>query len=206
MIGHRINKRTVLVGLYLLVNFGVNVYFAPHHAIREMLLYIYIFFLKKYLFWLSPFWHYTYHCWHSLPQISLEMACTIFLLNNSMCDGLIELRVDSLSWVGFPGGTVAKNLPASAGSTGDTHSILGLGISPEVGNGNPLQYSCLENTWTEEPSGLQSMGLQRVSHDWALTLKWSLLVFLLTLSLNMICNKKSLCFIQLRRDLTKNVV
>ena len=126
------------------------------------------------------------------------MACTIFLLNNSMCDGLIELRVDSLSWVGFPGGTVAKNLPASAGNTGDTHSILGLGISPEVGNGNPLQYSCLENTWTGEPRGLQSMGLQRVSHDWVLTLKWSLLVFLLTLSLNMICNKKSLCFIQLR--------
>ena len=26
------------------------------------------------------------------------------------------------------------------------------------GNGNPLQYSCLENPWTEEPGGLQSMG------------------------------------------------
>ena len=28
------------------------------------------------------------------------------------------------------------------------------------GNGNPLQYSCLENPWTEEPGGPQSMGLQ----------------------------------------------
>ena len=31
---------------------------------------------------------------------------------------------------------------------------------PWEGNGNPLQYSCLENLWTEEPVGLQSMGLQ----------------------------------------------
>ena len=33
------------------------------------------------------------------------------------------------------------------------------------GNGNPLQYSCLENSWTEEPGGLQSMGSQKVGHD-----------------------------------------
>ena len=42
----------------------------------------------------------------------------------------------------LPGGTVVKNLPASAGDTG---SIPGLGRSPGEGNGNPLQYSCLEN-------------------------------------------------------------
>jgi len=39
--------------------------------------------------------------------------------------------------------------------------------SPGEGNGNPFQYSCLENPWTEEPGGLQSMGLQRVRHDLA---------------------------------------
>ena len=33
------------------------------------------------------------------------------------------------------------------------------------GNGTPLQYSCLENPWTEEPGGLQFMGLQRVGYD-----------------------------------------
>ena len=33
---------------------------------------------------------------------------------------------------------------------------------PGEGNGNPLQYSCLEIPWTEEPVGLQAMGLQRV--------------------------------------------
>ena len=30
--------------------------------------------------------------------------------------------------------------------------------SPGAGHGNPLQYSCLENPWTGEPGGLQSMG------------------------------------------------
>ena len=40
----------------------------------------------------------------------------------------------------FPGGPVVKNLPANAGS------IPGLGRSPGEGNGNSLQYSCLENS------------------------------------------------------------
>ena len=43
---------------------------------------------------------------------------------------------------GLPGGSVLKNLPANAGVSG---LILGLGRSPGEGNGNPLQYSCLEN-------------------------------------------------------------
>ena len=44
--------------------------------------------------------------------------------------------------MGFPGGSVLKNLPANAGEVG---SIPGLGRSPREGNGNPLQYSCLGN-------------------------------------------------------------
>ena len=42
------------------------------------------------------------------------------------------------------GGTVVKNLHASAGDTRDMGSIPGSGRSSEGGNGNPLQYSCLE--------------------------------------------------------------
>ena len=41
-----------------------------------------------------------------------------------------------------PGGVVVKNPPANAGNEG---SILGWGRCPGAGNGNPLQYSCLEN-------------------------------------------------------------
>ena len=55
-----------------------------------------------------------------------------------------------------------KNLPDNAGDAG---SIPGWGRSPGDGNGNPLQYSCLGNPWTEEPDWLRSMGLQRVRHN-----------------------------------------
>ena len=48
--------------------------------------------------------------------------------------------------VGFPGGSVVKSRPATAGDAGDVGLILGLGRSPGEGNGNPLQYSCLENS------------------------------------------------------------
>ena len=48
--------------------------------------------------------------------------------------------------LGFPGGTEVKNPPANAGDTRDTGSISGLGRSPGGGNGNLIQYSCLENS------------------------------------------------------------
>ena len=41
--------------------------------------------------------------------------------------------------------TVVRNPLASAGDLGDEGSIPGSGRSPAEGNGNPLQYSCLEN-------------------------------------------------------------
>ena len=48
-------------------------------------------------------------------------------------------------YMGFPGGAVVKNLPANAGDVGDASLIPGLGRFPGGGNGNQLQYSCLEN-------------------------------------------------------------
>ena len=41
---------------------------------------------------------------------------------------------------------VVKNLPVNEGDARDTGSIPGLGRSPGKGNGNPVQYSCLENS------------------------------------------------------------
>ena len=49
---------------------------------------------------------------------------------------------NELIWKGFPGGSEVK---ASAWNAGDPGSIPGLGRSPGAGNGNPLQYACLEN-------------------------------------------------------------
>ena len=43
----------------------------------------------------------------------------------------------------FPGGTVVQNPPANAE---DVSSVPGSGRSPGIGNGNALQYSCLENS------------------------------------------------------------
>ena len=68
---------------------------------------------------------------------------------------------------GFPDGSDCKE---SACNAGDLGLIPGSGRIPGEGNGNPFQYSCLENPWTEEPGGLQSMASQRVRYDWGLTL------------------------------------
>ena len=48
---------------------------------------------------------------------------------------------------------VAKNLPASARDTGDIGLIPGSGRSPEGGNGNLLQYTCLDNPTDRGPGG-----------------------------------------------------
>ena len=48
------------------------------------------------------------------------------------------------------GGPVVKNLPANAGDLGDMDFITGWGGSSGIENGNPLQYSCLENLMDRE--------------------------------------------------------
>ena len=63
--------------------------------------------------------------------------------------------------LGFLDGTVVKNPPANAGDIRDMGSIPESGTSPRVGDGTPLQYSCLKIPWTEEPGRLQSMGVAK---------------------------------------------
>ena len=59
---------------------------------------------------------------------------------------------------------VVKNPPAQARDIREVGLIPGSGRSLGGGHGNPLQFSCLENSWTEEPGGLQSTWSQRVEH------------------------------------------
>ena len=73
-----------------------------------------------------------------------------------------EIKIHNLTpyipgWVSLMVQTV-KNL--SACSAGDLALSPGSGRSSGEGSGNPLQYSCLGNPWTEETEGLQSMGSQ----------------------------------------------
>ena len=67
--------------------------------------------------------------------------------------------------LGFLGGSDSKESSCYAGVLG---SIPGLGSYPGEGNGNPLQYSCLENSMDRGACGLQSMVSQRVGHKWAI--------------------------------------
>ena len=68
---------------------------------------------------------------------------------------------------------VVKNLPADAGSVRDAGSILGSGRSSGGGHGNPLQYSCLENStdrgaWQAiySPRGhKESYTTEQITHD-----------------------------------------
>ena len=61
-----------------------------------------------------------------------------------------------------------KNAPSNVGGARDAVSIPGSGIFPGEGNGNPLQCSCLEILWSEEPGGLYSpWGCKTAGHDLA---------------------------------------
>ena len=64
----------------------------------------------------------------------------------------------------FPDSSVVKNLPTNAG---DVSSIPGSGRCPEEGNGNPFWYSYLENPMDRGAWRTNSIGLQRVGHDWS---------------------------------------
>ena len=91
------------------------------------------------------------HCQASAPGIPGER------LNPQVCPFYLEAS-NSI----FPGGSAGKE---SACNAGDLGSIPGLGRSPGEGNGYPLRILACSIPWTEEPSRLQSMGLQGTGHD-----------------------------------------
>ena len=63
---------------------------------------------------------------------------------------------------GFPRSSVSKE---SACNAGDPGSIPGLARSPGEGNGNPLQYSCLENLMDRGAWQATAHGVTRVRHN-----------------------------------------
>ena len=77
------------------------------------------------------------------------------LLNNQIVILVFRVFLKLFLKMGLPDGSDGK---ASACNAGDPGSIPGLKRSPGEGNGNPLQYSCLENP--------MDRGLQRVGHNW----------------------------------------
>ena len=63
---------------------------------------------------------------------------------------------------------LVKNLPASAGNAGDVGLSLGQEDPPEYKTATHSSILAWKILWTEEPGGLQSMGLQRVRHNLAI--------------------------------------
>ena len=84
-----------------------------------------------------------------------------------LCLWIYVLFTDNL-W-DFPGGSHSKE---SACKAGDPGSIPGLGRSPGEGNGNPLQYSCLESPLDTGAWRATVHGSQRVGHNWAELTHW----------------------------------
>ena len=69
------------------------------------------------------------------------LKCTRIIL------GMMKMSCNWIVVMGWlPRGTVVKNLPVNAEDARDGGPIPGWGRSPDVGNGNPLQYSCLEHS------------------------------------------------------------
>ena len=72
-----------------------------------------------------------------------------------------------LTSMGFPGGSVEKNLPAVVGDVKNMGLIPGLGKLPGEGNGNPLWYSCLKNPTDRGALWAIVHGVARVRYDLA---------------------------------------
>ena len=107
--------------------------------------------------WLSKTPDRSFPC---LPCRCLTLPHTSLHLVESVTCILWDTHLMQLSLSFLPSlvAQMVKNLPANAGDPGSI---------PGAGHGNPLQYSCLENPMDRETGGLQSMGSQRVRHDWA---------------------------------------
>ena len=103
------------------------------------------------------------------PPWACFFFCKMKITSNSQNVAFIKsMKRQTLG--GFPGGAAIKNSPANAGDTRRAGSILGSGKSPAVGNGSPLQYSCLENpmdrgTWRATVHGVTKSWTQL--SDWA---------------------------------------
>ena len=98
--------------------------------------------------------------WRGEGEINAESNMETYITTGKV-GSQWEFVVSGNSNRGSFGGSESKE---SARNAGDPGSIPGLGRSPGEGNGNPLQYSCLENPMEGGAGGLQSMGSQRVRH------------------------------------------
>ena len=84
--------------------------------------------------------------------MEVQLIYNVSISAAQQSDLVIHIFFGAVVGGSFPGGTAVKNPPANAGSTRVVvvGSVPGSERSPGVGNGNPLQYSCLENSMDRE--------------------------------------------------------
>ena len=101
--------------------------------------------------------HFQLLFWNIFLSVSYVLHCACRLLN--LTRHTIEIKIMLPRWLSGKGSTCQYR-------DCRRHELIPcLERSPGGGNSNPLQYSCQENSRTEQPGGLQSMGSQRVRHD-----------------------------------------
>ena len=107
-----------------------------------------------------------HQCVSGLPTEDHYYTSNKHFHSDCPCHSQLTIKTLSRPVLGFPGGAVVEHLPANAGDARDLGSIPGLGRSPSVGNGNPLQYSYLKNSMDRGAWRVtQSMGSQRGGHN-----------------------------------------
>ena len=148
-------------------------YLEPAHAFsfQEM---------EGWVFWHN--WNSPITCWGTMINLWVrQRSCSIKMIHDLCCIHIVGLTGSFILccpqvalWFvpfffvclsdicGFPGGSEGKE---SGFNKGDLVSIPGSGRSPGEGNGNPLQYSCLENPM--DRGAWWAMGSQRVRPNWS---------------------------------------
>ena len=114
---------------------------------------------KSYFILPPSFWGSAGHCWHFLTctQKHHSCLCDMFTCGIFLCACVspksplhketspVRFGVHPTAAWGLPPWLSGKELVCNARDAGDADSIPGSGRSPGEGNGNPLEYSCLEN-------------------------------------------------------------
>ena len=107
-------------------------------------------------------------CLLSHRTLCLFLLCAALSVCTCVCVSALGLvssyRLPAAAFLGFPGGPDRKE---SACNAGDLGLIPGLGRPPGEGNGNPLQYSCLENLMDRRSWRAIVHGFARIGHDLA---------------------------------------
>ena len=98
--------------------------------------------------------------WPNMIAPNHMQLLTTWNVTHATCQKIIFWRVSQVV-------LVVKNLPAIAGNIRNVSSIPGSGRSLEKGMATHSSSLAWRILWTEEPGVLQSIGLQRVGHDWS---------------------------------------